>query len=179
MRQPRYRSRAIVPAINRMAGALRGRGGLVIWVHHSNRLGADGRSDWAGFFDRFVAADVRQRMIESLAPEHEGQQLWAELDADSRDLHLHKNRYSAFIAGASPIERALRSRGIGTVLIGGTKTNVCCESTARDAIMLDFDVVMLADACAATSDDEHRATLENCIQTFGDVFTVGEAIGRL
>ena len=90
-----------------------------------------------------------------------------------------KNRYSALIAGSSQLERLLRSLDIDTVLIAGTKTNVCCESTARDAMMLDFKTVMLSDCCAALSDDEHRAALENIFQQFGDVLTADEALRKL
>ena len=70
-------------------------------------------------------------------------------------------------------------QGIDTLLIAGTKTNVCCESTARDAMMLDFKTVMLSDCCAALSDEEHRATLETMIQQFGDVMTLDEALAAL
>ena len=45
--------------------------------------------------------------------------------------------------------------------------------------MLDFKVVMVSDCCAALSDDEHRASLENMIQQFGDVMTVDEVMERL
>ncbi len=90
-----------------------------------------------------------------------------------------KNRYSAFIPGSSPIERILRGMGIDTILIAGTKTNVCCKSTARDAMMLDFKVIMVEDCCAALSDDEHRSALENIIQQFGDVMTASEVLVRL
>ena len=65
------------------------------------------------------------------------------------------------------------------VLIAGTKTNVCCESTARDAMQLDFRVVLVSDCCAALSDDEHRATLETVIQQFGDVMTAEEVLAAL
>jgi ureidoacrylate peracid hydrolase len=65
------------------------------------------------------------------------------------------------------------------LLIAGTKTNICCESTARDAMMLDFKVVMLSDCCAALSGDEHLATLETFIQQFGDVMTGNEALDAL
>jgi hypothetical protein len=82
-----------------------------------------------------------------------------------------KNRYSAFISGSSPLERMLRGMEIDTILVAGTKTNVCCESTARDAMMLDFKVVLVEDCSAALSDDEHRSALENIIQQFGDVMT--------
>jgi ureidoacrylate peracid hydrolase len=49
---------------------------------------------------------------------------------------------------SSDIDAQLRSRGIDTLLIAGTATNVCCESTARDAMMLDYRVIMLSDANA-------------------------------
>ena len=90
-----------------------------------------------------------------------------------------KNRYSALIPGSSQLERILRGMGIDTILIAGTKTNVCCELTARDAMMLDFKTVMVEDCRAALSDDEHRAALENMIQQFGDVMTSKETVARL
>jgi ureidoacrylate peracid hydrolase len=65
------------------------------------------------------------------------------------------------------------------VLIAGTATNVCCESSARDAMMLDYRVIMLSDANAASTDEEHAATLDTFILFFGDVMTADEAIGRL
>ncbi len=77
------------------------------------------------------------------------------------------------------IERVLARRGIETLLIGGTTTNVCCESTAGNAMMLDFNVVMVSDCLAALSDEDHRGTLENVIQQFGDVLTVDEVLERL
>jgi len=171
-------SRAIVDALNRLNAGFRARGGKVIWVTHANQ-GAGQGSDWRGFFDNFVAAEVRARTIESLSPGTEGQEIWGELDVDASDLKLYKNRYSALIPGSSQLERLCRSLGIDTLFITGTKTNVCCESTARDAMMLDFNVVMVSDATAALSDEEHRATLETIIQQFGDVLTVDEILTRM
>lgn len=171
-------SRGLVGPINRLAQALRQARGQVIWVNHANASTPAG-SDWDGFFDHFVADDVRARTIQSLAPGGEGQQIWQGLDVAPEDLCLLKNRYSALIPGSSALERVLRSMGIDTLLIAGTKTNVCCESTARDAMMMDFKAVMVSDATAALSDDEHRAALETIIQQFGDVYTVDEIIERL
>jgi ureidoacrylate peracid hydrolase len=105
--------------------------------------------------------------------------VWSALEQGNDDITIFKNRYSALVSGASNLERVLRNLGIDTLLIAGTKTNVCCESTARDAMMLDFKVVMLSDCTAALSDDEHRAALETIIQQFGDVMTADEAIERL
>jgi ureidoacrylate peracid hydrolase len=159
-------SRAIVGPINRLAAGLRQRGGSVIWVLHANGSQA-GQSDWALFFDHVVSNQVRAQTMESLSPGR--QQVWRELLTDPNDLTVIKNRYSALIAGSSALQRVLRSRGLDTLLIAGTKTNVCCESTARDAMMLDFRVVMVADCCAALSEEEHVVSLENVIQQFGDV----------
>ena len=92
------------------------------------------------------------------------------------DTVLFKNRYSALIPGSSSLETMVRGRSIDTLLIGGTKTDVCCESTARDAMMLDFKTVMLADCCAALTDEEHRNALETIIQQFGDVMTADEVV---
>lgn len=172
------KGRDIVSNINRLSAALRELGVQVIWVTHANSS-PGGKSDWSGFFDNFVADEVRSKTIAGLEPGAEGQQIWPELEVAPTDAKIFKNRYSALISGASSLERQLRSQGVDTIMIAGTKTNVCCESTARDAMMLDFKTVMLSDCCAALSDEEHRATLETFIQQFGDVMTADEVLTAL
>jgi len=169
-------SRDIVAPINRLTAELRGLGVPVIWVlHANNRVG--GKSDWELFFNTIVADEVREKTLDSLVSEK--QSVWTGLVTAPSDLTVLKNRYSALIPGSSALERTLRGMGVDTILVAGTKTNVCCESTARDAMMLDFKVVMVEDCCAALSDDEHRAALENIIQQFGDVMTADEVLARL
>jgi len=165
-------AREIVPAINRLAAGLRKRGVPVIWVLHENRPGG---SDWEGFFGAFVSD--RPKAAAALTAGNELQKLWPKLETAPQDLRVAKNRYSAFIK--NDFEGKLKERGIDTLLIAGTKTNVCCECTARDAMMLDYKVVMLSDCTAALSDEEHLATLENMIQQFGDVMTADEALALL
>ncbi len=171
-------ARAIVPQINALNARLRALGVGIYWIAHAN-TSRDGASDWPGFFDHFVADEARERTMAGLSPNAEGQQLWPELEVADEDTVLFKNRYSALIAGSSSLETMVRGRGIDTLLIGGTKTDVCCESTARDAMMLDFKTVMLSDCCAALTDEEHRNALETVIQQFGDVMTAGEALAAL
>ena len=169
-------ARTIVGSINTLTVGLRVRGVPVVWVLHANaRRGS--ATDWDMFFNYVVADDVRERTIESLAPGR--QRVWNDLVTAPQDLTIIKNRYSAFIAGSSGLERELRGRGIDTVLIAGTKTNVCCEATARDAMMLDFKVAMVCDCCAALSDEEHVASLETILQQFGDVLTTEDVFARL
>jgi len=169
-------ARGIVAPINALTAELRSLGVPVIWVLHANERIGD-KSDWELFFNTIVADDVREKTLESLTAAK--QSVWEALVTAPADRTVLKNRYSAFIPGSSALERVLRGMGIDTVLIAGTKTNVCCESTARDAMMLDFKVVLVEDCCAALSDDEHRSALENIIQQFGDVMTADEVLTRL
>jgi ureidoacrylate peracid hydrolase len=166
-------ARDIVPAINRLAAELRRRGVAVVWVQHENGAGG-----WRGFFDVFVRPENRAKAAGALAAGHEMQELWPKLETRDGDLRETKDRYSPFI-GSSTLHESLRKRNIDTLLIAGTKTNVCCECTARDAMMLDYKVVMLCDCTAALSDEEHLATLENVIQQFGDVMTADDALALL
>ncbi len=171
-------SRGIVAPINALTRDLRALGVTIIWVNHANAHNSRA-SDWDMFFDHFVAEDVRRRTVESLSPDGPGQQVWHELEVGSDDLKVIKNRYSALIPGSSPLERVLRSHGIRNLLIAGTKTNVCCEATGRDAMMMDYRTVMVSDCLAALSDDEHRASLETFIQQFGDVMASAEVLAVL
>ena len=169
-------ARAIVAPINRLTAALRKRGVPVIWVLHENQ--GDGR-DWAGFFDAFVAPGRRAEAAAALAGGAELQKLYPGLETAPGDMSVAKNRYSALISGSSSLEKTLKEKAIDTLLIAGTKTNVCVECTARDAMMLDYKVALISDCTAALSDDEHRATLENVIQQFGDVLTAEQALACL
>ena len=77
-----------------------------------------------------------------------------------------EHRYSAFVD--TGLELILRSRGIRSVVLIGVATNVCVESTARDAYRRDY-CVTLADDCSATYDAKHAATLHNLDDHFGVV----------
>ena len=71
--------------------------------------------------------------------------------------------------GASTLPAMLRGRGIDTVLIAGCMTNMCCDSSARDAVMTDFRTVMVSDCNAARTDAEHLSALASFLTGFGDV----------
>ena len=68
-----------------------------------------------------------------------------------------------------------------TLLLGflAGVTNVCCESTARDAMMLNFKTVMITDGNAANTDEDHNAALSNFYLTFGDIMSTNFAIACL
>ena len=109
-----------------------------------------------------------------------GYEIFAGLKVETADdLIVEKNRYSAFIQGSSDLAAVLRARGLDTLLITGTVTNVCCELTARDAMMLNFKTVMVTDGNAANTDEDHNAALSNFYLTFGDIMSTDFAIACL
>ncbi len=171
-------ARGVCGAINRLAAEVRRLGGLVVWVT-SATASANGRTGWESFIRNFVAEDVRERTVEALRPDGHGERIWRDLEVSADDLHVRKSRYSPLTPGSSILQSVLSSHGVRNVLVGGTKTNICCESTCRDAMMLDYSVVMVEDCNAALSDEEHRSALENVIQQFGDVMTVDEVVAVL
>ena len=106
-------------------------------------------------------------------------EVWPGLDLLPSDLKVRKRRFGAFVGGASDLDGILRTRGIDTVIITGTATNVCCESTARDAMMLDYKVFFVADGNATHTDAEHNATLTAMANIFADVSTTDEVVALI
>jgi ureidoacrylate peracid hydrolase len=156
----------IVPNINRLAQAVRMTGGTVIWIKTTFK--DDALKNWSTYFE-MVKPEQGARRVAALTAGSKGHELWSALDVRADDLIVEKNRFSAFIQGSSNLAEVLRERGLDTVLITGTVTNVCCESTARDAMMLNFKTIMVTDGNAAVTDEDHNASLCAFYLTFGDV----------
>jgi ureidoacrylate peracid hydrolase len=170
------KARDIVPDVNRLAAAVRAAGGHVVWIKNATN---DTRENWSVFHDWVLTPQKRDTRYATMDTGHEGHALWAELDAKPEDAQIVKKRFSAFIQGSSDIEAHLRARGIDTLLIAGTATQVCCESSARDAMMLNFKVTMVPDALATYTDEEHGASLRAFYSIFGDVQTIDEVKASL
>ena len=169
-------ARAIVPTVNRLAGALRARGGHVVWV--VSTYGPEEERNWANLdvvLGEEAAAIFRGGLSEGAA----GHAIWPDLDVREGDPLVHKNRFGGFIGSQGRLAQALRERGVDTVLVVGTVTNVCCETTAREAAAYDFRTVMISDANAGRSAEEDAWTYAVCFATYGDVLTADEAIERL
>lgn len=85
-----------------------------------------------------------------------------------------KHRFSAFLD--TNLDLVLRCRQIRTLVMTGVATNVCVESTARDACSRDYHIVLVDDCCGATSLEEHQSTLTNIRNYFGVVATSQEVL---
>jgi ureidoacrylate peracid hydrolase len=156
----------IVPNVNRLAKAVRATGGKVVWIQTA--FTEESLQSWSTMHEMTLPNRTAKR-IEALSRGTKGYELWAGLDVLPEDLIVEKLRFSAFIQGSSNLEAVLKAHGIDTVLITGTVTSVCCESTARDAMMLNFKTVMVTDGNAASTDEDHNGALIAFYLTFGDI----------
>lgn len=170
-------ARDIVPNVNRISDAVRAAGGLVVYIQ--NTFDEIAVRTWSTFFDHFCSPERRTRMIEAFSPGAEGHALWPGLDVLPGDLRVQKRRFGAFAPGASDLHAILQDRGIDTLIVTGTASQVCCESTARDAMMLNYKVFFIADGNATFTDAEHNATLSAMAHTFCDVVDTATMIGLI
>jgi ureidoacrylate peracid hydrolase len=134
------RARAMVPRLNRLLNVCRAHQIPVIYIHHVIR---GGDIDAGRLADHHEAIRNNQAIIAG-TPNVE---IYDELKPQPGDLVVAKPRYSAFYG--TDLEAILRSKGIDTLIISGTVTNVCCESTTRDAFSRDYKVIFLSDGNAA------------------------------
>ena len=96
-------------------------------------------------------------------------------------MRINKFRFGAFVDGSSDLHQRLQARGIDTVIITGCTTNICCESTACDAMMLNYKVFVFVRlrSTATHTDFEHNITLNNMMLTFADVVSTADVTSLL
>jgi nicotinamidase-related amidase len=93
------------------------------------------------------------------------------------DLVLRKEHYSAF--RETHLDPWLRERAIETVVIAGTMTHICVDTTARDAFMHGFDVVVVHDACASRPAALHASSLHALSHAFARLATTDDVVRML
>jgi ureidoacrylate peracid hydrolase len=110
-----------------------------------------------------------------------GAEVVDDLKPEPDDVVIQKHRYDAF--HNTQLENVLTSisglRQVDTVIIIGTLTEVCCDSTARGAYMRDFKVAFISDATGALSDEAQAATEKTISTFFGRVLPTGELVAEI
>jgi nicotinamidase-related amidase len=166
---------AVLNRINELAAACRAAGLLV--VHTSHVLRPD-RSN-TGILGE-TAPPVKAGMLDKGS---ESAALHKGLVVEPRDILLDKPRFGAF--HGTDLELILRTRGIDTIIISGIATNVCCETTAREAMVRDFHVFFLSDGTAtcgmgnASAAELQKATLATLGFLFAQVLRVDEMMQKI
>lgn len=153
----------VLPAIGRFLEVGRRAGATVILVRSIIAPDAHSRStlEWPPF------------MRDGMAPGAEGTEFDPCLNRQPTDLEVVKQRYSAFFG--TSLDQTLRQRAIESVVVLGLTTNVCVQSTARDAWQRDYDTITLSDCCAEIGEGSHEASLMWTARNFGRV-TTSEAL---
>jgi ureidoacrylate peracid hydrolase len=168
-------AREIVPNVNAISRTVRGHGGLNVFL----RMTVDDASkvSWSHWFECLLGGTAGSApIVQAFATGAHYWQLWPELAVSREDQLVNKTRFGAFVPGSSSLHELLQERGIDTLIITGTLTNCCCESTARDAMQMNYKIIFVADANAALSDAAHNATLDNMALLFADVMTTNEVM---
>lgn len=151
---------AVIPNVQKLIGRFRDKGRQIIFTRHVHKK--DG-SD-LGILGRWWS-----EMPVDGTPEAE---IDPRIGLKSGDIVLAKNRYSAFFN--TNLDGILKSFGVSDVVIAGIMTNICCESTARDAFFRDYMVRFVADATGSVREEMHLGTLLNLAYAFADICTTDE-----
>jgi ureidoacrylate peracid hydrolase len=167
-------AREIVPNVNAVSAALREAGGQVVYLRFKTDAGA--LASWSAFYNFMFDTPRREEMQATFGPDCHHFALWPGLDVQPSDWIVDKTRYSAFVPGCCDLHEMLQRAGIDTLIITGTLTNCCCESTARDAMQRDYRVIFVSDGNAALNDAEHNATLGNMVALFADVMATADVL---
>lgn len=167
-------AREIVPHVNAIAAAVRRGGGRNVFLRMT--VTEQDRGSWSNWFAHLQTQASAAAIRSGFAPGAHYWQLWPGLTVDPADTLVEKRRFGAFVPGASDLHERLQAWGVDTLIISGTLTNCCCESTARDAMQMNYKIVFVSDANAALTDEAHNATLENMALLFGDVMSTAELL---
>lgn len=163
----------IVPNITAIAERLRSLGGTVAWV-----LPAVLEEPTPQAIE-FYGPDVARTYAGSGGHGPLRDRLWHGFAPHDDDLVVEKTSAGAFFPGRCPLPVLLEARGVDTVVVTGTVTSVCVESTVRDARTLGYRVVLVADGCGDVSDEAHNATLRTVYRSFGDVRSTADVLALL
>ncbi|MDK2776777.1 MAG: cysteine hydrolase [Pseudomonadota bacterium] len=172
-------SRDVIAPIRELAATCRANGVQVIYLRHVVR--GDG-SDTGRFRDLYPHADAQ------FARANPAIEVIEELRPEAGDIVVDKLFYSGF--HNTDLDAILRMKDIDTLMVCGTVTNVCCETTIRDGVHREYKMIALSDANAAmpypdmgfgevSALDVQRIALTAMAYEFGEVTTCADMTQRI
>jgi ureidoacrylate peracid hydrolase len=166
---------ALLRRLNTFAATCRSTGVRVIHTAHVLRPDGSNAGPLLGELLAEAGAGLIDRGAHSAA-------LHRDLVVAPHDVVLEKPRFGAF--QGTDLEMILRTAGVDTVIVGGIATNVCCETTAREAAMRDFRMLFLSDGTATfdmgtVAAAQLQASTCATLQLFGQVLTLEQMTLKL
>lgn len=158
-------TREIYGTINTISEAVREAGGLNVFTRYT--YDPSEKYSWEHWFATLGATQLDAQA--KMGPGKPDWEIDPRMEVKAGDMIVDKTRFSALIPETCDMDEQLKAKGIDTLIITGTLTNCCCESTARDALQMGYKVIFMSDANATLSDEEHLGTLLSMYTIFADV----------
>ncbi len=164
-------ARAMIPRLERLVRCARELQMPIVWTQ------SDHRPPYGGLMLRKFPAIAQEHVLWRGQPSFEMYPDMIQPRESPLEHRIVKHKFDAFFE--TDLDAILRFHRADTVIITGTATNACCESTARSAFMRDYKVVFPSDANATFDEAMHRATLVNIDLLFGRVLTTEELLAEI
>lgn len=163
---------ALLDPVNRLAAACRAAGAMVIHTLHVTRADGTNMGTMGELIEPVRAGYIKEGS--ETAKLHRG------VKVEKDDILLYKPRYGSFTG--TDLDLILRGNGIDSIIITGICTNICCETTAREAGMRDYHVFFTSDGTETfpigdmSADQIKKGTLATLGLAFAKVISVNDLI---
>jgi nicotinamidase-related amidase len=164
-------ARAMLPHLERLIQFARRAKIPIVWTQ------SDHRPPYGGLMLRKFPPIAQDRVLWQGEPSFEMYPNMLQPREGKLEYRIVKHKFDAFFE--TDLDAILRYHQVDTLIITGTATNACCESTARSAFMRDYKVVFPSDLNATFDDAMHQATLKNIDLLFGRVLSSGELLSEI
>ncbi len=164
-------ARAMVPRLEKLIEFARRQEMPIVWTQ------SDHRPPFGGLMLRKFPAIEAERALWAGEPTFAMYPKMVQPVESAKEYVIVKHKFDAFFE--TDLDAVLRYHQVRTVIVTGTATNACCESTARSAFMRDYFVAFPSDANATFDPAMHEATLKNIELLFGRVMTTAELLQEM
>jgi len=168
-------AKELIPAVNNLSRACREAGVLVVHTRHVTR--PDGSN--IGTLGKLIGAVQEGILMKGSATA----ELHRDLEVHKQDIVIEKPRSGAF--SSTDLDDVLLSHGVDTIIISGTCTNLCCETTAREGATKDYYVFFLEDgtetfpAGGLTVEEIKNAVHVSIGIAYGKIISVAEIVNLI
>lgn len=164
-------ARTMLPRLERLIRFAREHSMPIVWTQ------SDHRPPYGGLMLRKFPVIREERVLWAGEPSFDMYPNMLQPEEGALEYRIVKHKFDAFFE--TNLDAILRYHDVDTLIVTGTATNACCESTARTAFMRDYQVAFPSDANATFDPAMHEATLRNIELLFGRVMTSDDLLSEM